>query len=372
MFYHLLYPLYEHISAFRLFRYITLRTAYASVTALALSLLLGPALIRGLRRFQIGQTIREEGPQSHQKKSGTPTMGGILILIATGLPTLLWADLSNRFIWIVLFATLGAGAVGFLDDLLKLRRGKNLGLRARHKLLGQSVVGLAVGVYLYFYPATPELGSALPVPIFKDVVIPLGPVSILFAAFLITGFSNAVNLTDGLDGLAIGPTIVAAAAFALLAYIAGHRVAADYLQIPPVREAGELAVFCGALMGAGMGFLWFNCHPAEVFMGDVGSLAIGAALSCVALLVRQEILLVIICGVFVLETVSVILQVASFKLTGKRLFKMAPLHHHFEAHERDIPSYFAGHNWPESKVIVRFWLLSVLCALLALSTLKIR
>jgi phospho-N-acetylmuramoyl-pentapeptide-transferase len=372
MFYHLLVPLNEYVSAFRLFRYITLRTAFASLTALAIALLLGPALIRGLRRFQIGQAIREEGPESHQKKSGTPTMGGILILIATALPTLLWADLSNRFIWVVLFATLGAGAVGFLDDLLKLRRGKNLGLRARQKLLGQLLVGLAVGVYLYLYPAAPELGSALPVPIFKDVVLPLGLAAIPFAAVLIAGFSNAVNLTDGLDGLAIGPTIVASAAFALLAYIAGHRLAADYLQIPPVREAGELAIFCGALMGAGMGFLWFNCHPAELFMGDVGSLAIGAALSSVALLVRQEILLFLIGGVFVLETASVILQVTSFKLTGKRLFKMAPLHHHFEAHLRSTPSYFAGHDWPESKVIVRFWLLSVFCALVALSTLKIR
>ena len=361
MFYHLLYPLHEYFSAFRLFRYITLRTAYASLTALLISLLLGAALIRGLRHFQIGQSIREEGPESHQKKSGTPTMGGILILIATVLPTLLWADLENRFIWIALFATVGCGLVGFMDDLMKLRGGKNAGLSPKQKLAGQVVVGLLVGVYLYMFPAVPELRSALPVPIFKDIVIELGPLYILFVVVLITGFSNAVNLTDGLDGLAIGPTIVAAAAFALLAYIAGHRVAADYLQIVSVREGAELAVFCGALMGAGMGFLWFNCHPAEVFMGDVGSLAIGAALSTVALLIRQEILLVIIGGVFVLETLSVILQVASFKLRKKRIFRMSPLHHHFELS-----------GWPESKVIVRFWLMSILFALVALSTLKLR
>jgi phospho-N-acetylmuramoyl-pentapeptide-transferase len=361
MFYELLYPLHEYVSVFRVFRYITLRTAYASLTALLISLLLGPALIRSLRNFQIGQSIREEGPESHQKKSGTPTMGGILILIAVVLPTLMWADLGNRFIWLVLFAMMGNGAVGFMDDLLKLRGGKNEGLTPRQKIAGQLAVALLLGVYLYFFPAVPELGSAVPVPIFKDVAIPLGPFYILFAVIVLVGTSNAVNLTDGLDGLAIGPTIVAASTFALLCYIAGHRIAAEYLQIVPVREAAELTVFCGALAGAGMGFLWFNSHPAQVFMGDVGSLAIGAALGTVALLVRQEILLVLIGGVFVLEALSVILQVASFKLRGKRIFRMAPLHHHFELS-----------GWPESKVIVRFWLLSVLCALFALSTLKLR
>ncbi len=359
--YHLLYPLHDVISVLRVFRYITLRTAYASLTALAISLLLGPALIRSLRRFQIGQTIREDGPQSHQKKSGTPTMGGLLILIATVLPTLMWADLGNRMIHIVLLTTLALGGLGFLDDLLMLRRGKNEGLRPRQKLAGQVVVGLLLGTYLYLYPASAELGSALPVPFFKHLAIPLGLACIPFTAFVLVAFSNAVNLTDGLDGLAIGPTIVAASALALLSYLAGHRIAADYLQIAAISEAGELTIFCGALVGAGLGFLWFNCHPAEVFMGDVGSLALGAALATVALLVRQELLFAVIGGVFVLEILSVIIQVGSFKLRGKRVFRMSPLHHHFELL-----------GWPESKVTVRFWLISIFFALLALSTLKLR
>jgi phospho-N-acetylmuramoyl-pentapeptide-transferase len=361
MLYHLLYPLRDQIAVFNVFRYITFRVAMAVVTALLLSWLLGPWFIRTLRRMSIGQNIRDLGPQAHQIKAGTPTMGGLLILTALMVATLLWGDLSNVYLWIVVLVTLAFGSVGFLDDYLKVKRRRNLGLTARAKMLGQIVAGSAMGVTLLFLPPGYNFNPTLTFPFFKQLILPLGIFYVVFVVIVLVGASNAVNLTDGLDGLAIGSTSIAAATYALFTYIAGNIRIATYLQVPYVPGVGEVSVFCGALVGAGLGFLWYNCHPAEVFMGDVGSLSLGAAIGSVAILAKQEILLVVVGGLFVLEALSVIIQVASFKLTGKRVFRMAPLHHHFELS-----------GWAEPKVIVRFWLLSILFALLSLSTLKLR
>jgi phospho-N-acetylmuramoyl-pentapeptide-transferase len=361
MLYHLLYPLRDHIALFNVFRYITFRAAGAIVTALLLSWLLGPWFIRTLRRLSVGQNIRELGPQAHQIKAGTPTMGGLLILFATLVPTLLWADLTNVYVWLIVAVTSGFGVVGFLDDYLKVRRGRNLGLTVRQKALGQILVGSALGLALLFLPAGYGFNPALTFPFLKKIVLNLGYLYIPFVVLVLFGVSNAVNLTDGLDGLAIGATTVAAATYAVFTYVAGNRVISNYLQISYVPGVGEAAVFCGALVGAGLGFLWYNSHPAEVFMGDVGSLSLGAGIGSVAVVAKQEILLVLVGGLFVLEALSVILQVASFKMTKKRVFRMAPLHHHFELS-----------GWAEPKVIVRFWILSILFALLSLSTLKLR
>ncbi|HEX7183991.1 MAG TPA: phospho-N-acetylmuramoyl-pentapeptide-transferase [Thermoanaerobaculia bacterium] len=362
MLFHLLYPLREHVAAFNVFRYITFRVAMAIVTALLLSWLLGPWFVRTLRRMSIGQNIRELGPQAHQVKAGTPTMGGLLILFATLVPTLLWADLRNVYVWVVVLITAAFGGIGFLDDYLKIRRGRNLGLTARGKMGLQIVAGAAMGIALLFLPAAGySFNPTLTFPFFKQLALNLGYLYIPFVAFVLVGASNAVNLTDGLDGLAIGSTSIAAATYAFFTYIAGNRVIASYLQVSYVPGVGEVAIFCGALVGAGLGFLWYNSHPAEVFMGDVGSLSLGAAIGSVAVLAKQEIVLALVGGLFVLEALSVIIQVTSFKLTKRRVFRMAPLHHHFELS-----------GWAEPKVIVRFWILSILFALLSLSTLKLR
>ena len=361
MIYRFLFPLHERIPVLNVFRYITFRAACAALTALVLSILLGPVLIRWLRSRQIGQAIREEGPKAHQAKAGTPTMGGVLINLAIVVPTVLFADVENRYVWVALGATLLAMLIGAGDDWRKVARKHNRGLSGRQKLLLLSVVGLAVGAAsLWLLDRRPD-PTGVSIPFLKTVHLELGIFYILFAAVVVLGSSNAVNLTDGLDGLAIGATLVASATFAILAYIAGNAKVASYLLVPSVPGAGELAVFCAAIVGASLGFLWFNAHPAEVFMGDTGSLALGAALGTVAVLIKQEVLLVLVGGLFVVEAVSVILQVSSFKLTGKRIFRMAPIHHHFE---------LAG--WAESKVITRFWIVAILFALVALSTLKLR
>jgi phospho-N-acetylmuramoyl-pentapeptide-transferase len=361
MLYHLLYPLREHIALFNVFRYITFRAAGAIVTALLLSWLLGPWFIRTLRRLSVGQNIRELGPQAHQIKAGTPTMGGLLILFATLVPTLLWADLTNVYVWLIVAVTSGFGIVGFLDDYLKVRRGRNLGLTARQKMLGQILVASGLGLALLVLPAGYGFNPELTFPFLKRIVLNLGYFYIPFVVLILVGVSNAVNLTDGLDGLAIGATTVAAATYAVFTYVAGNRVIANNLQLSYVPGVGEAAVFCGAMVGAGLGFLWYNSHPAEVFMGDVGSLSLGGAIGGVAVLAKQEILLALVGGLFVIEAMSVIIQVVSFKLRKKRVFRMAPLHHHFELS-----------GWAEPKVIVRFWILSILFALLSLSTLKLR
>lgn len=350
----------QFYGGFAVFQYITLRGILGVLTALVISLFLGPKLIEKLRSRQIGQSVREDGPQSHLSKSGTPTMGGALIILAIAVSTLLWSDLSNRFVWIVLGVTLIFGAVGWVDDYRKVVEKNSRGLPARWKYFWQSVGGLGAAVILYFSAQTPAETELL-LPFVKDVVIPLGPFFIIFTYFVIVGSSNAVNLTDGLDGLAIMPTVMVAGALAVFAYVAGHSEFADYLLIPHVAGAGELIIFCGAIVGAGLGFLWFNTYPAQVFMGDVGALALGAALGVVAVIVRQELVLVIMGGIFVAETVSVILQVASFKLTGRRIFRMAPLHHHFELK-----------GWPEPRVIVRFWIITVVLVLIGLASLKLR
>ena len=352
--------LQDYFGALRVFNYITLRSILAALTALALSLLLGPMLIRSLTEKQIGQTIRKDGPQSHLSKAGTPTMGGLLILAAVAASTLLWADWHNRYIWIVLGVLLAFGGIGFIDDYRKLVLKDSRGLPARWKYLLQSLFGSIAAVLLYVSADTPA-ATALYVPFFKTVAIPLGMAFIVVAYFWIVGFSNAVNLTDGLDGLAIMPTVLVAGALGIFAYLSGHAEFARYLGIPRIPGAGELGIVCGALAGAGLGFLWFNTYPAQVFMGDIGALAVGAVLGTIAVIVRQELVLVIMGGIFVLETLSVMLQVASFKLTGKRIFRMAPLHHHFELK-----------GWPEPRVIVRFWIISVVLVLLGLATLKVR
>jgi phospho-N-acetylmuramoyl-pentapeptide-transferase len=363
MLFHLLYALRGELSALNVTRYITFRTAVASLTALFLVLVLGPWMIERLRRLQIGQHIREEGPQAHKTKAGTPTMGGVLILIGIIVPTLLWADLRNRNIWIVTLSTLAFGAVGFADDYIKVVKKRSLGLTARVKLLCQFAIGLAVGttIFLLAQVEPKEYSTRVVFPFFKQVVPDLGLLYIVFAVLLLSLASNAVNLTDGLDGLAIGTTLIAAAAFTGLAYVSGHRVFSDYLDLLYRPGVGELTVFCGAMVGASMGFLWWNCYPAQVFMGDVGSLALGGALGTVALLVKQELLLFLVGGLFMVEAFSVMIQVASFRLTGKRVFRMSPLHHHFE---------LVG--WKEPQIIIRFWIVAFMFALFSLTTLKLR
>jgi phospho-N-acetylmuramoyl-pentapeptide-transferase len=363
MLYHLLPDLAPYFGVLNVTRYITFRTAAASLTALAISLLLGPRMIETLRNFQIGQVIRQEGPQSHRAKAGTPTMGGLLILTAAIVPTLLWADLGNPYVWIAVLATTAFGVVGFADDYLKIVRRSHHGLIPRYKMGAQILVGVAVGVaVLVLAEQNPPLyNTRLIFPFFKNLIPDLGYFYLPFAAFVLVAWSNAVNLTDGLDGLAISTFGVAAAAFTALAYVTGHAILADYLLLVRFPPAGELTIFCGALVGASLGFLWYNSYPAEIFMGDVGSLALGGALGTVAILIKQELLLVIVGGVFVLEASSVVIQVASFKLTGKRVFKMAPIHHHFELI-----------GWSEPKVITRFLILAVILALFSLTTLKLR
>jgi phospho-N-acetylmuramoyl-pentapeptide-transferase len=358
MLYHLLYPLRDIIPAFNVFRYITFRVAAAIVTALLLSWLLGPWFVRTLRRLSVGQNIRDVGPQAHQVKAGTPTMGGLLILFAALGATLLWGNLNNEYVWIVVLVTAAFGAIGFADDYIKVRKRRNLGLTARAKMGLQLLAAGLMGAALLWLPG---FDTDLSFPFFKQLYLPLGGFYIVFVMIVLVGASNAVNLTDGLDGLAIGTTSVAAATYAIFTYVAGNKVISGYLQVAHIPGVGEVAVFCGALFGAGLGFLWYNSHPAEVFMGDVGSLALGGGIGAVAVLAKQEILLVLVGGVFVMEALSVILQVASFKLRGKRIFRMSPIHHHFELI-----------GWAEPKVIVRFWILSILFALLSLSTLKLR
>jgi len=377
MLYYLFYQeLFPFFSPFRVFRYLTFRTAFASITALLICLVLGPWLIRRLREFQIGQYIRDEGPQSHQSKAGTPTMGGLLIHVAILVPTLLWTDLTNPLIWVVLLATLSFGLVGFLDDYFKIRNRQNRGLAGRTKLYLQILISFLVGIVLLFLTVRGTYSTHLIVPFFKqftpDLLIhsltqnpylyPLGFIFFLmFVVLVIVGASNAVNLTDGLDGLAIGCTIIASGALTVLTYVTGHAVFARYLEIQYLPQVAEVTVFCGSMVGASLGFLWYNAHPAEIFMGDVGSLALGGGIGTVAVVIKQEILLLFIGGVFVAEALSVILQVASFQLRGKRIFRMAPLHHHFEMK-----------GWSESKVIIRFWVAALILALFSLSTLKLR
>lgn len=359
MLYHLLYPLHTVFSALNVFRYITFRTIYAALTAFFICYLLGPWVIERLSRSQVGQYIREDGPRSHLDKAGTPTMGGILIVGAITLSTLMWADLANPFTWIVLMVLLGFGAIGFLDDYLKQVKKQSRGLSVRGKLVMQTILGAAAGALVFLVP---NFSTEVTVPFFKTVSPELGWGYILFAVVVIVGAANAVNLTDGLDGLAIGPVIIAGVTYMIFAYIAGHVKIANYLQIPYVPGSGEIAVFCGAMAGAGLGFLWFNAYPAQVFMGDTGSLSLGAALGAIAVITKQEILLVLVGGLFVIEALSVIFQVGFFKMThGRRIFRMAPLHHHFELQ-----------GWPEPKVIVRFWIIAIALALLAMSTLKLR
>jgi len=359
MLYHLLYALHDQISFFNVFRYITLRTIYSTLTALLITFLLGPYVIRLLTKHQIGQYIREEGPASHYSKKGTPTMGGVLILFAVFAATLSWADLTNAYVWLVLLVTLCFGGIGFLDDYLMLIKKKNKGLSARSKFILQILIALIPAIYLYL---NFKYNTRLNIPFFKTMTPDLFWGYIFLALFIIVGTSNAVNLTDGLDGLAIGPATIAFGTFLLLSYLSGNLKIANYLQIPYVPGSGELAVFCGAMVGAGMGFLWFNAYPAQLFMGDVGALSLGAALGTVAVITKNEILLIIIGGIFVVEALSVIFQVGYFKMTqGKRIFRMAPLHHHFELQ-----------GWPEPKIIVRFWIIAVILSLLSLSTLKLR
>lgn len=370
MLYYLLYSLHHYIFAFNVFRYITFRTACASLTALSVCLLLGPWLIRRLRQFQIGQQIREEGPASHHIKAGTPTMGGVLIVVSIVVPTFLWADLSNLYIWVAVLSTLAFGAVGFFDDYLKITRRRSLGLQARSKIALQVVISLAIAAALVWLNFDGLYSLELSVPFFKkfrplmnleiagySTFLPL----IVFVMLVIVGASNAVNLTDGLDGLATGSTIIAAGALTVLTYVTSHATFALYLDLVKNTYASELTIFCGAMVGASLGFLWYNAYPAEVFMGDVGALAIGGGIGTVAVLIKQELLLPFIGGIFVLEALSVMIQVASFQLRGKRVFRMSPIHHHFE---------LAG--WKEPKVVVRFWILALIFALFSLSTLKLR
>ena len=360
MLYYLFDWLAHDVSAFNVFRYLTFRGILGVLTALAICFLIGPALIRKLTQYKVGQVVRTDGPQTHLSKAGTPTMGGALILIAIFIATLLWADLRNRFVWVVLFTTLFFGAIGWVDDYRKLVRKNPKGLSAREKYFWQTVGGFLAASFLYFTAKVPA-ETHLIVPVFKNVVFDLGPWFILLTYFVIVGTSNAVNLTDGLDGLAIMPTVMVAAALGVFAYATGNANFSSYLGIPFIPGVGEMLVVCAAIVGAGLGFLWFNTYPAMVFMGDVGALGLGAALGALAVVVRQEIVLFVMGGVFVMETVSVMLQVASFKLTGKRIFRMAPLHHHYELK-----------GWPEPRVIVRFWIISLILVLIGLATLKIR
>ncbi|HKR65498.1 MAG TPA: phospho-N-acetylmuramoyl-pentapeptide-transferase [Thermoanaerobaculia bacterium] len=362
MLYHLLYRLRDVIVGFNVFRYITFRTAFAALTALLISFILGPWLIERMRRIKLGQYIREEGPKSHQAKAGTPTMGGILIVISIVVPTILWADVTNPYIWIILFVTVAYAAIGFVDDYRKLAKKRNLGLKPMEKFGGQFGVALLAALAIAYLPMLKNnYSTAITFPFLKDVALNLSFFYIPFVMVVLVGASNAVNLTDGLDGLAIGSTVIVAVTYTVLTYAAGHARIAEYLRIAWVPQTGELAVFCGAMVGAALGFLWFNAHPAEIFMGDVGSLALGGAIGCLAVMIKQEILLVLVGGLFVLEAVSVILQVASFKLTGRRIFKMSPLHHHFELS-----------GWKETKVVVRFWIIAIIFAMVSLATLKLR
>ena len=347
-------------SGFNVFQYLTLRAILGTITALVLSLIIGPAMIRRLSSYKIGQQVRDDGPQSHLSKAGTPTMGGALILVSIAISTLLWSDLANRQVWITLVVTLLFGLLGGIDDYRKLLYGNSKGLPARTKYIWQTIIGLGAALVIFKLAKTP-IETSLILPFVKDVVVELGVFFVLLAYLVIVGSSNAVNLTDGLDGLAIMPTVMVAGALGVFAYATGNANFSGYLGIPYIAGVGELAIFCGTLVGAGLGFLWFNTYPAQVFMGDVGALALGAALGVVAVLVRQEIVLLIMGGVFVMETVSVILQVASFKLTGRRIFRMAPLHHHFELK-----------GWPEPRVIVRFWIITVVLVLVGLASLKVR
>ncbi len=350
----------QHFSGFNVFQYLTMRAILGTLTALLISLLLGPLMIRKLSHYQVGQFVRDDGPESHLSKAGTPTMGGALILAAIVLSTLLWADLSNRYVWIVLGVTVAFGAIGWVDDYKKLIKKQSLGLKAKHKYFWQTVAGLGAALTLYYTHQVPaEL--ELIVPFFKSVALPMGAFFIVLTYFVIVGTSNAVNLTDGLDGLAIMPTVMVGGALGIFAYVTGNVNFSAYLGIPYIPGVGEVVVICGAIAGAGLGFLWFNTYPAQVFMGDVGALGLGAALGAIAVVVRQELVLVIMGGVFVMETVSVILQVGSYKMTGRRIFRMAPLHHHYELK-----------GWPEPRVIVRFWIITVILVLIGLSTLKLR
>jgi phospho-N-acetylmuramoyl-pentapeptide-transferase len=359
--YELLYPLRDHISWLNVFRYITFRTAYATITALLLSFLLGPWLIARLRSFKLAQVIREDGPQTHLNKKGTPTMGGLLIIFSVVVPTLLWANLRSESVWVMLLVTTGLGAIGFIDDYLRVvRRSKN-GLLGRYKIMGQVLVGAGVGLILVLTHPYGDMTTRTSIPFLKNVYIDLGFMYVPFVILVITASSNAVNLADGLDGLATGMVIPPALAFGGLAYVTGNAVFAKYLNIPFLEGAGELFVYTGALFGACLGFLWYNSHPAEVFMGDTGSLPLGGSLGAMAILVKRELLLVIVGGLFVIETLSVVIQVLSYKWRGKRVFRMAPLHHHFE---------LAG--WPETKVVARFWIIAILLALVTLSTIKLQ
>ena len=358
MLYHIFYPLAANIKLFNIFKYLTFRTIYAMITALVVCFILGPWIIRKLESLQARQVIRTDGPESHLQKQGTPTMGGVIILAAIVIPTLLWADLTNQYIWLTLFITVGYGLIGFVDDYKKVVKKDTKGLSARQKLIWQTLLAGSVAVYLFINPGFSEL---LYFPLFKNFHPDLWIWFIPFATLVIVGASNAVNLTDGLDGLAIGPVAINAATYMLFSYIAGHATLSAYLQIPRVVGAGELAVLCGAMVGAGLGFLWYNSYPAEVFMGDVGSLSLGGTLGTIAVLTKQEILLVIVGGIFVVEALSVIFQVGSYKYRGKRIFRMAPIHHHFELK-----------GVAEPKIIVRFWIISIILALVAISTLKMR
>ena len=359
MLYHLLYPLHTTFSVLNVFRYITFRTIYASLTAFFICFLLGPWMIRKLAAMQVGQYIRDDGPQTHLDKAGTPTMGGTLIIVAITVSILLWSDLTNYFVWVVLFVIIGNGTIGFIDDYLMQIKKQSKGLTVRKKFALQGMVALVTSFLVYL---SPDFSTQVTIPFFKNISPDFGWGYIIFATLVIVGASNAVNLTDGLDGLAIGPVIIAASSYMIFAYVAGHAKIADYLQINYVTGSGELAIFCGALAGSGLGFLWFNAYPAQIFMGDVGSLSLGASLGTIAVIIKQEILLVLVGGLFVMEALSVIFQVGFFKMThGKRIFRMAPLHHHFELK-----------GWAEPKVIVRFWIIAIALALLAMSTLKLR
>lgn len=382
MLYHLLYeflyplsPYWSPLKLFNVIQYVTFRTAMTSLTALLISLLLGPWLIRRLQEFQIGQHIREEGPKSHQAKAGTPTMGGVLIVVSIILPSLLWANLRNPFVWLLILSSLAYGGIGFADDYLKIRHKRNLGLTGREKITLQFLVALVIGIVLLYLANRGVYSTTLTVPFFKslhpDLVVDAllsGPVFFLgylpfliFVMLLVVGSSNAVNLTDGLDGLAIGCTLIASTALTALTYVSGHKTLSQYLDIQNIAGVSEVTIFCGSMVGASLGFLWYNAHPAEVFMGDVGSLALGGAIGTIAVVIKQELLLPFVGGVFVIEALSVMVQVASYKLRGKRIFKMAPIHHHFELI-----------GWKESKVIIRFWIAALIFALLSLSTLKLR
>lgn len=351
----------QYYSAFNVFGYLTLRAILGALTALLMSFIVGPIMIRRLSAYQIGQNVRDDGPETHFVKAGTPTMGGALILVSIAVSTLLWSNLDNRFVWIVLFATLSFGLIGFVDDYKKLVLKNSKGLSAKAKLGSQTLAAAVTAIWLYSTAVDPAVELALYVPFFKDVMVPLGAFYIATTIFMIVSFSNAVNLTDGLDGLAIMPTVMVGGALGIFAYASGNVNFSQYLSIPYIAGSGEMLIFCAALGGAGLGFLWFNTYPAQVFMGDVGALALGAALSVVAVVVRQELVLAIMGGVFVMETVSVVLQVVSYKLTGKRIFRMAPIHHHYELK-----------GWAEPKVIVRFWIITVILVLVGLATLKLR